>query len=112
MDIRIEEKDGLTLIRLNGVLTHVSADDFCRVCHDLVDKGKVKIILDMSGVGQLDSTGLGVLVEVFRRTTSRGGNVFLLNVPKELEEFFRITRLNRTFSFFKSLDDALKAFEG
>ncbi len=62
-----------------------------------------RIVLNLSGVSSLDSSGIGELVSGFTITRSRGGALKLLALPKRVEELLRMTGVLR--NIFKIHDD-------
>jgi anti-sigma B factor antagonist len=56
-----------------------------------------ELVLDLSEVRFIDSTGLGVLVSVLKRAREQGGHVTLLNPNREIDRLLQITGLDRVF---------------
>lgn len=79
--------------RLSGDLDIVTSDDVKRDLAQLVDAGHVALALDLSHVGFVDSSGLGVLVAIHRHAASSGGSLVLRSVPPQVQRLFEITRL-------------------
>ena len=55
------------------------------------------LVLDLSRVMFIDSTGLGALVSVLKRAREKGGHVTLLNPNREIDRVLQITGLDRVF---------------
>ncbi len=72
-----------------------------------VDAGPGSVIVDMTGVNWLDSTGLGVLVGAFKRAQRRGGTVQVAGVPERIAMHFRSTGLARLFGMHPAREAAL-----
>jgi anti-sigma B factor antagonist len=74
-----------------------------------VDRNRIRIVLELSGVRICDSTGLSVFVQLHRRTTARGG-WFRIAAPRPLlVSTLAITYLDRLLPVYDSVDAALKA---
>jgi anti-sigma B factor antagonist len=58
------------------------------------DGGRCHFVLDLSNVGYLTSTILGVFLRLYKTLHSVGGSVVLANVQPQIYEIFRVTRLN------------------
>ncbi|HEX5366721.1 MAG TPA: STAS domain-containing protein [Acidimicrobiales bacterium] len=89
----VERTDGAALVRLSGDLDIVTADDVKGELVALIDGGHRALSLDLSDVGFVDSSGLGVLVAVHRRAESAGGALVIRSTPPQLRRLFEITRL-------------------
>lgn len=70
-----------------------------------------RIILNLSGVSSLDSSGIGELVSGFTTTRSRGGALKLLALPKRVEELLRMTGVSRIFEIHEDEARAVRSFE-
>lgn len=73
---------------------------------ELVEDGRPDVVIDLSGVGFVDSSGLGVLVGILRRAKERDGSVRLAGVREAVAKTFRITGLDKVFPMFATVDEA------
>ena len=73
----------------------------------LVGDGHHHIIVDMTKVDFLDSTGLGVLVGGLKRIRSHEGSLALVCNAERILKIFRITGLTKVFPIHDTLDEAL-----
>lgn len=71
---------------------------------DLVAQGSHDIVIDLTGVGFLDSTGLGVLVGGLKKVRAHDGTLELVCDQERLLKIFRITGLAKVFVIHESLD--------
>jgi anti-sigma B factor antagonist len=72
-----------------------------------VDAGPGSVVVDMSGVEWLDSTGLGTLVGALKRARARNGTVQVAAVPDRIAKHFQVTGLSRLFGMHATVGDAL-----
>lgn len=80
-------------MRLSGDLDIVTSGEVKRDLAGLVDDGHVALALDISEVGFVDSSGLGVLVAIHRHAEAHGGSFVVESVPPQVQRLFQITRL-------------------
>lgn len=73
---------------------------------EVVEQGARHVVIDLSRVEFLDSTGLGVLVGARRRLLPSGGTVRLVCSQERLLKIFRITALDSVFSLFDTVEAA------
>lgn len=89
----VDRSQGRAETRLWGDLDIVTSDDVRRRLAALVDAGHLALALDLSDVGFVDSSGLGVLVAIHRHAEARGGSLVIRSVPPKVQRLFEITRL-------------------
>jgi anti-sigma B factor antagonist len=101
----------VTLLELKGRLVFDDGDSvlLSRV-NELVDEGRVKIIVDLKGITYIDSCGVGVLVAKFVSARRKGGDLRLLSLSPRCEHVMQISGLLNVFETFNSEPDALAAF--
>jgi len=72
--------------------------------------GKVNIVLNLTDVTEIDSSGLGTLVFGLARLRKAGGRLALANVNRSHMELFVLTKLAIAFEFFDDEQDAVNSF--
>ena len=99
------------IIKLDGKITIGAGDQQLReVISSAVNEGKTNILLDLSAVTTIDSSGIGELVGSYTTVTNRGGKLKLLHLPAKLNELLHVTQLITVFEVYDSEDEALKSF--
>jgi anti-sigma B factor antagonist len=103
--------NGVEIIKLEGKITIGAGDSQLReVIGNAINAGKKNILLDMSGVTTIDSSGIGELVGSYTTVTNRGGRLKLLHLPAKLNELLHVTQLITVFEVYDSEADALGSF--
>lgn len=64
---------------------------------ELLKKGISNYTFDFSDCDFIDSTGLGVLVSVYKRCAEFNGSIKLINLKEEVRKLFELTRLDKVF---------------
>ena len=77
----------------------------------LVEQGKKKILLNLGGVKNVDSSGIGELIANFTTVRREGGQLKLLNLTEKIQNLLVITKLLTVFDAYDSEADALNSFE-
>ena len=62
-----------------------------------IDKGYNHFVVNLSNVDYIDSSGLGVLVAIHKRSLQHGGSVAITGLKGTVKELFELTRLNKVF---------------
>ncbi len=73
----------------------------------LAEQGTKHIVIDLSKVEYLDSTGLGVLIGGLKRLREAGGNMALVGPGMRIQRIFEITGLNKIFDIYATEAEAL-----
>ena len=76
----------------------------------LFDEGKCNLVIDLSAVRFIDSSGLGALVSGFKNASAREGNLKLCCLQPQVRSMFELTRLHRVFEIFPNMEEALESF--
>lgn len=84
------------------------AAEFRTSIAEIVDTGNDSIILDLSQVRFLDSSGLGAIVSV-RKMVGPKGTLLLCGLTEQVEAVFRLTRMDTVFEIFDDRNLALAA---
>ncbi len=77
---------------------------------EVLKNGGKKIVLNLSDVNYIDSSGIGELVSTFTTVTNQGGQLKLLNLTKKIQELLQITKLLTVFSVYQSEKEAVSSF--
>jgi anti-sigma B factor antagonist len=77
---------------------------------DVLKMGGKKIILNLSDVNYIDSSGIGELVSTYTTVTNQGGQLKLLNLTKKIQELLAITKLLTVFQVFDNEQAAMGSF--
>lgn len=103
--------DGIEIISLQGKITIGSGDTQLReVIANAVSAGKTNVLLDLSQVTTIDSSGIGELVGSFTTVTNRGGKLKLLHLPAKLNELLHVTQLITVFEVYEDEKEAIASF--
>jgi anti-sigma B factor antagonist len=103
--------DDVEIISLQGKITIGAGDTQLReVITNAVNAGKTKILLDLSGVTTIDSSGIGELVGSYTTATNRGGKLKLLHLPAKLNELLHVTQLITVFEVYDNEREAIASF--
>ena len=86
------------------------AADFKSKLTELVEQGHVNMIIDLTEVDLVDSSGLGVLVSSLKRIGKRG-EVKLCNLKEGVQSLFELTRLDKVFGLYHSEAEAIASFK-
>ena len=99
------------IISLQGKITIGSGDTQLReVIANAVNSGRTNILLDLSGVTTIDSSGIGELVGSYTTVPNRGGKLKLLHLTAKLNELLHVTQLITVFEVYENEQEAIASF--
>ncbi len=107
LDVETLQREGARVLSLRGEIDVYTAPRLRQAIVDQVEQGLTHLIVDMTAVECLDSTGLGVLVEGLKRVRSRDGIMSLVAIHEKILKIFDITGLNKAFPMYRTVDEAL-----
>jgi anti-sigma B factor antagonist len=95
-----DSASGIHVINVSGEIHVQTAPRFSRRLSEAIDKGNTEIVLDLSAVEFIDSTGLSVLLSGLRRVTALQGRLAIVCANPTVLRLFEITSLDETFDIF------------
>ena len=108
---KLSEEGDIVRIMIEGdVIGGPDAKTLHDLIRDLIDKKKTKIVLDLSKVELMNSSGLGILISALTTARQAKGDVLLLNVTDRIKSLLSITKLNSIFKTFDSFEMAKSNF--
>jgi len=111
MKLSDSEKDGIAILEPKGkIMGGPDATLLHDKLHELIESGKKKVVIDLSKVEWMNSTGLGILISSLTTLRNSQGELKLANVTDKIQSLLTITKLVTVFEAFDSIDDAVKSF--
>jgi anti-sigma B factor antagonist len=96
------------LIAVRGEVHVSTAPEFSERLNEAIATGKTGVVIDMSAVEFIDSTGLSVLLNALRRVTRQQGRLALVVSNPTVLRLFEITRLDSTFDIAPTRGEAIE----
>ena len=105
-----QDTGGVTVVRVDGQLFVGNRQELKDLIQAAVDRGERRILVDFSGTGYIDSSGLGALVSIAKRVREVGGELRLSGLNEDLRSLFELTKLDTLFSIADTPQQALANF--
>jgi anti-anti-sigma factor len=102
-----EVRDNYQLFRLTGLLDAFSEATFRKVLTKCIDEGPKHVVLDLSKIDFVDSSGLGALVQLVKKTQTLEGTLQIVSNPR-ITQTVKLVRLEKFLSLQPSVDAAVK----
>jgi len=111
MQLSTRQKDGVTIVDLKGKITIGSGDvELRNAVLQAVNDGAKKILINLSDVTTIDSSGVGELVSSYTTAKNRGAQLKLVNLPAKVQDVLTVTQLITVFDVYDTEDEAIRSF--
>jgi anti-sigma B factor antagonist len=112
MSLEIKEaiREDVVILTLKGRLAVGESNIVREKITEEVAANKINVILDLTDVDYVDSTGLGIMVICFTSLKKQGGALKLVNPNKRNVELLLLTKLHTIFEVFTDVQDAVNSF--
>ena len=109
MEIALQEvAPGTVVITLAGkLMLGAEGDRIVSMVEERLAAGDRKFVFDLSGVTVIDSTGIGRFIASFNKIMAAGGQMRMAGATGHVMQSFRVSLLDKVFSFYPSLQQAL-----
>ncbi|HTL82498.1 MAG TPA: STAS domain-containing protein [Bacteroidia bacterium] len=104
-------KEPVLLFSLYGDLVDKNAaHEFLEKVNTAMDEGMNKVVIELSELRYMNSTGLNVLINILTKARKNGGDLVLCGVSRKVQELLVVTKLNSVFTVTETSDEAVAKF--
>jgi anti-sigma B factor antagonist len=112
LEVKERQAGDVTILDMTGaVRMGEGAISLRNSIRGLGDQGKKKILLNLSGVKNVDSSGIGELIANYTTISRDGGQLKLLNLTDKIRDLLVITKLLTVFDSYDNESEALNSFK-
>lgn len=104
-------RENCQLFRLTGLLDAFSEAIFRKAIGKCIEEGPANIILDLSKIDFVDSSGLGALVQLVKKAQTKEGSLQIVTNAR-ITQTVKLVRLEKFLSLKSSIDMALESIQG
>lgn len=108
MRVSVRRTGSHTVVEVTEVVDIATSGDLRKYLADLIEAGARSLVLDLSEVRYLDSTGLTVLVETYRALGTQSGAMVVVCADSLVRRVLEVTGLDRAFAVCDTVDEALR----
>jgi len=108
--IQIRQADNATLVDVSGRLTSFEGQAFREAIQRLLQQGHRNVVLNLTSLDYLDSSGVGELARNYLAVVKKGGAMKVVGLAPKVEEILKITQLYQVFPEFPDEASALESF--
>ena len=107
MAVKTESKNGLMICRVDGDIDINCSPALKKAFDKLISQKTPKIVIEMTKVVYVDSSGLATLVGILKNMRSYGGKMRLAGMSPKVKSLFEITKLDKLFEIMASEEEAI-----
>lgn len=112
LGIDVQKIQGCPVLSVKGEIDIYTAPMFKQAVVGLVSDGNTDVVIDLSGVTFMDSSGFGTLLGATRRLRPAGGGLHLAGANTTIQRMLRLTRLDTIMQLYEDTDAAVRAVRG
>ncbi|KQQ09698.1 MULTISPECIES: STAS domain-containing protein [Rathayibacter] len=98
----------IAVVRGEGKLNMVSAPELRTLVLRVIEEGENRVVVDLSGIEFMDSSGLGALVGCLKSARQAGGDLRIASPSPQVSMVLRLSNLDRVLASFDSAEDAYR----
>src|SRR5215831_12163263 len=102
--------DGVTVVDLVGELSR-SGPSIYQPLKELLERGRFRMVLNMSGVRYVDSSGLSQLIAIWTSAANKDGQLILLQPTSQVHTQLRMTKLDTVFTILQDEQEAVRRIQ-
>jgi len=112
MRLSDREQDGVVILEPKGkIMGGPDASLLHDKLYEFIEQDKKRVVIDLSQVDWMNSTGLGILISGYTTLRNTDGELKLANVTEKIQSLLTITKLVTVFEAYDSVDEAVQSFK-
>jgi anti-sigma B factor antagonist len=108
--VTIRQAGEVSLVDVVGQLTSFEVGGLRDAISGLLKQERKNVLLNLSGLEYLDSSGIGELVRNYLSVVKRGGTMKVVGLTSKVEEILKVTQLYQVFQEFPDEETAMRSF--
>ncbi len=111
MEIPVESVNGVAVAAV--VVDELDASNSGEFKRDIAPllQSQTKLVLDLSQLHFVDSSGLGAMLSCLRQLSAKGGDLKLCGMSRQVRALFELVRMHRIFDIYGTKEEAVHAFQ-
>ncbi len=110
MQINLDSRGDVSVFGVSGDIDINSSPEMKKGFEKVFREKQEKVLIDLTDVGYVDSSGLATIVEIFKNMKIYGGKLRLAGLSDKVKGLFEITKLDQLFEIFPDADSAIQSF--
>jgi anti-anti-sigma factor len=108
MKAEVKELNGVKVVKLTGQVRVSTQNDFKDLLDNLVkESAGQKVVVNMEGMVYMNSIGLGIIIDTYKKFRERNGKIVLCSLLPEIMNLFEVTKLNKFIEIYNNESEAM-----
>ncbi|KPJ86694.1 MAG: hypothetical protein AMS17_11270 [Spirochaetes bacterium DG_61] len=95
MEVKVDSSNGTVTVTLKGDIYVDQADELVNVFNSIVEKGPQEVIIDISGLKSITSSGIGKIVLLYKNLHEKNAQLKIIGVNDTIMQIFKIVKLDK-----------------
>ena len=110
MNITSTQQAGVCIISISGRVDSLTSAEVGRFFDEQIEKGQARLVLDLSQVDYMSSSGLRVLVSTLKNVRQHHGDLYLAGLQENIRQLFDLSGFTSIFKLYSTAEEAVTAF--
>lgn len=107
--LKHEKKEGINLIRIEGEVIFQNSNRIKERAKDIIKENNIEyLIVDLTATSYLDSSGIGVILSLYKFMRDRNGRLLITNPNDKVKRVFEVTKLNQILDIYSDTEKAIE----
>jgi anti-sigma B factor antagonist len=111
VETSVQHVSGIQVLKVAGEIDVYTAPEFRIAVNKAIDAGSIDLIIDLTDVSYIDSSGFGALLGAVKVVKPKNGSINLAGCNEAIDRMLAITRLNTVFGIYPKAEDAANALK-
>jgi anti-anti-sigma factor len=114
MDIAVRKAgpgDSVAIISIVGVVDSETVEEFAGAIDAVLEGGCYNLVLDLAGMNYINTAGLSIIADTFKRTQQNKGALKILNATETIRELLDVVRFTKIIDIYEDEQEALGSFD-
>lgn len=112
MQVNINHKDDIMIVKMSGELDHHYVEDSRKMIDKDLDKKNIKnLVFDLEDVTFMDSSGIGLVIGRYKKVNSNNGQVSIVGAQKRVDTIFKMAGIYKIITKYEALEDAISSMK-
>lgn len=110
MDLHLHSEADIAILDIKGSVDSYTVRALSQQLEIAMTSKSANLLVNLTNVEFMDSSGLATLVQTMNRCRERGGNLYLCNPQQSVRMILELTRLDKALEIFPTQEDAIASF--
>jgi len=107
LQLNLEHRENVVICTVEGDLDASNYSELVDLASAEIEAGRPRVVLGLSKMDYIDSSGLGALVKLLKKSRLASGDTKLTGLKPEVRKVFELTHLDKIFDIFPEVDAAV-----